>query len=208
VKPVRGSLGAGQKSFASAHELRVWASQQSPELLKRHIFQPKYDFSQPIPGLRPYSNADTEQYEAYNTSKYPKEVRIYTTYNAQTGALDFTAVPRHSLPSKVADRIHAQWFFVDQAPLLARLSQSAGETAKRLAKVAGAQAVYISVDFGYGGRGNEAPDWHLIESNSRFTSLIDESLHPAVGAQVRRQFAKHVNGVLALEKVAHSHLFV
>ncbi|HYG83365.1 MAG TPA: hypothetical protein VD907_00620 [Verrucomicrobiae bacterium] len=196
AKPIKGSFGVGIKTFASKAELQAWVNGEGSEAAERYIFQPKYDFTKPLPGLRPYSPADEGAFLERNYSPLVKEVRMYTFYNATSDITTILPVARHNEPSLTEDRVHARWFFVQPEPLLERLAPPTTETARRLAQAAGATAVYISVDFGYGERGAEAPDWRLIESNSRFTRLIDEEQHPEIGAKVRDSFARHVGELL------------
>ncbi|HEX6258702.1 MAG TPA: hypothetical protein VFZ48_04435 [Candidatus Saccharimonadales bacterium] len=196
AKPITGSMGRGIHSFASKAALVEWATALTKVEREAYILQPKYDFTGPLARVRPYTYQDAIRTSELNKSDLSKEVRVYTFHNPHTGAMEFSAVPRCTTPSATNRRAEDHWFFADQEPLLERLARPAGETAYFLARAAGVVAVYISVDFGYGARGDEAPDWRLIEANTRFPYLLGPDKHPELSAHIRDQFARHVNRVI------------
>ncbi len=205
VKPRAGGEGKGMHSFRDGAALQVWLSkkyaatgdeQAFHQLLQRYLVQPEIDFTAPLQGLRPYSPADVPQMIERNDSSTPKEIGLYSFYDARTDTLSCFPVPRRNMRADISQRITPEWFFIDPEPLQMALYETAHADLQRIAKLTGALAVYGRKDYGFGSLpGTAEPQLFKIEDNLRGPYIMSTARHAEVGGKIRDMFVNLIAGL-------------
>ena len=182
TKPNSGTHSKGVES-RTAQELLALPIEALLE--KPTIIQPKYDFTIPFSDeIRPYDATSAEAFKGWGESTAVKEFRIYTFKDPES----VTTFP-------VARAMHEgtdHWLFVDPESIPQKLHDQSVAAAEAAARITGSRAIFAALDFGYGARADEAPDYHAVELNGRMPYLIGSDKHPGVARALRRLFADQI----------------
>lgn len=192
----RGGFGRGVERFNSAAELLAWAEQLDSTDFEHYIIQPAYDFTHPIPGLRPFSPTDQASINA-NQLPIPKEVRVYC-FVRNGRCQEQLALPRTSQLASERSYvgIESTWMWADPQSVPAKLYELAARVVERVAAITGVSALYGAIDFGYGAtHASHTPHWVVIESNLDFPGIRTPRQHPIIGALVSDMLARHIAAV-------------
>lgn len=150
---------------------------------KPWILQPAYDFTGPLPPyLKPYDGANTESFEGWSKSVFPKELRIYGMHS-----------PENTQVFPVARALASgqdEWFFVDPDSVPPDLMEPARLLTSEAARITGAAALLGSFDFGYGPlMGKQGAGWRLIEFNGRSPYVLAADKHAGIAYVLREMLA-------------------
>jgi hypothetical protein len=86
-----------------------------------------------------------------------------------------------------------QWFFVDPESLPNLVIEGTRKAIARAAEISGAQALFGTIDYGYGSSGDDEPDWHVIEFNGRMPYMVGYDTHVGVADILRENFATQIH---------------
>lgn len=182
VKPDNGTNSKGiiKVSRDDVHGLL----NEHPDIAGKHIIQPAYDFTLQFPkDVRPYDSASTDGFEKWNVADQTKEMRIYG-FRSPAGIEVF--------PAARAINNGDQWFFVDPDSLPYKIVEGTAQAISKAAEVSGALALFGTVDYGFGGVGDEEPDWYAIELNARMPYMVGYDKHAGVADVLREHFADQI----------------